>query len=128
MRFEHQRCGKIVGLKRRQVGQAPVPGLVHGDGPPPPQSALDPWQQRPDVVVPAHLPRPSGHDLFPSRRGGQHPGLAQRRRQCPDVVYPQLDIRIDINARKACGSAVSRGQRLMLAGDGKGKDPDGRPE
>ena len=65
-----------------------------------------------------------------SRRGAaaSTPGWDSAAARARNVVYPQPEIRIDINAREACGSAVSRGQCLLLAGGGQGQDPDGRPE
>ena len=65
-----------------------------------------------------------------SRRGAaaRTPGWLRAAASARNVVGPQLDIRIDINARETFGSAVSRNQRLILAGGGKAQDPYGRPE
>ena len=65
-----------------------------------------------------------------SRRGAaaSTPGWDSAAARARTSSIRNSEIRIDINARETCGSAVSRGQRLLLAGGGQGQDPDGRPE
>jgi peptidoglycan/xylan/chitin deacetylase (PgdA/CDA1 family) len=105
-----------------------VARLADSDDAAPEQTPANLGQPGPHVVVPAHRPRPPGQGQDPLRGDREYPRAPDGFLKRPEVVGPQFDVGVDVDARIVASGLVTGFERGALGSGPDGEHPDRRPE
>jgi hypothetical protein len=124
--LEGKRDSKVISDHGLQYSDPIVALLTDRDDAPAKQTTSDLGQAGPNVVEPANNPRPSCHRELALGCGGQYTGALEFLFHRAQILGPDLDISIKVDAREPMRRSITCRQSVRLGGGPNVQNPHGR--